>query len=104
MKRIIAAAAFALVASPALAQSFDRSPTDPIMPSHTYDPTVPSYDRAVDSSAAEERRQVASSGTTRSDLEISTEASVGATGARAGAADFEDRHVERHEGYFDPSN
>ena len=59
MKRIIAAAAaFALVASPALAQSFDRSPTDPVMPSHTYDPTVPSYDRAVDSSAAEKRRQV----------------------------------------------
>jgi hypothetical protein len=92
VKRIIAAVSFALIASPALAQSFDRSPTDPIMPSYSYDPTVRS------DALGEERRQVAAAGTTRSDAEISTEAPVNA------AADVDERHVERQEGYFDPSN
>ena len=94
MKRIIAAVSFALIASPALAQSFDRSPTDPIMPSYSYDPTVRS------DALSEERRQVAAAGTTRSDAEISTDAEAPVNAA----AEVDERHVEHQEGYFDPSN
>jgi hypothetical protein len=80
MKRLIAAVSFALIAAPAAAQSFDRSPTDPVMP--TYGVT--------------ERAQLAAAaGSTRSDVEIAD--------ARAGAT-IDDRNVERQTGYFDPSH
>jgi hypothetical protein len=81
MKRLIAAVSFALIAAPAAAQSFDRSPTDPVMP--TYGVT--------------ERAQLAAAaGSTRSDVEIAAEARAGAT--------IDDRNVERQPGYFDPSH
>jgi hypothetical protein len=97
MKRIIAVVSFGLIASPAFAQSFDRSPTDPTMPAHIYDPTVSS------SAPSEERRQVAAAGITRSDAEISNDVRDSAEDLdRAG--ELAARHAEREEGYFDPSN
>lgn len=97
MKRLIAAVSFGLIAAPAFAQSFDRSPTDPVMPAYSYDPTAPSYTRS------EERRQVAAAGLTRSDAEISSDVSDSAQDL-AGAEDLAARHIERQDGYFDPSN
>jgi hypothetical protein len=97
MKHIIAAVSFGLVAAPAFAQSFDRSPTDPVMPAYSYDPTVPFYSRN------EERRQVASAGITRSDAEISSEVRESAEDLDR-TEDLAARHIERQEGYFDPSN
>jgi hypothetical protein len=103
MKRMIAAVSFGLLASSALAQSFDRSPTDPTMPAYAYDPSAP-YGRAEERYASsEDRRQVAASGATRSDLEISTEAQAAGEEQAVGEA-LDERHLERQEGYFDPSN
>ncbi len=97
MKRIVAVVSFALITSPAFAQSFDRSPTDPNMPAHTYDPTVSS------STASEERRQLAAAGITRSDAEISNDVQDSAQDLER-AGELAARHVEREAGYFDPSN
>ena len=81
MKRLIAAVSFALIAAPAAAQSFDRFPTDPVMPTY---------------GATERSQYAAAAGSTRSDAEISTD-------TRAGAA-IDQRNVERQPGYFDPSH
>lgn len=82
MKRIIAAVSFALIAAPAAAQSFDRSPTDPVMPS--YGVTEPA--------------QLAAGGATRSDMEIATDTRADAS------TDERSMNAERQPGYFDPSN
>jgi hypothetical protein len=87
MKHLIVIASFAFLATPAFAQSFDRSPTDPTMPSATYDPTAPVIERQA------ERDGFAATGSTRSDVEISTEAQS--------VNDYTDRNVEQHKGYFD---
>jgi hypothetical protein len=97
MKRIIAVASFGLIASPVFAQSFDRSPTDPTRPAYTYDRTVSS------AAPSEERRQVAVSGITRSDAEISSDVRDSGEDLER-AEELAARHVEREEGYFDPSN
>ncbi len=89
MKRLIAAASFAFIAAPAAAQSFDRSPTDPVMP--TYGTVMPPY-------GATERAQLAAAGATRSDIEISTDTRADAT------TDERNVNAERQAGYFDPSN
>ena len=87
MKHLIVIASFAFLATPAFAQSFDRSPTDPTMPSATYDPTAPVIERQV------QRDGFAATGSTRSDVEISTEAQS--------VNDYTDRNVEQRKGYFD---
>jgi hypothetical protein len=51
MKHLIVIASFSFLATPAFAQSFDRSPTDPTMPSATYDPTAPVVERQVEREA-----------------------------------------------------
>jgi hypothetical protein len=89
MKRLIAAVSFAILATPALAQSTSLGRTSAIGPDWLFD---------FPSSAA---TQVAASGATRSDVEIATDAN--ATGG-ASAAEELSRHVENRPGYFDPSN
>jgi hypothetical protein len=87
MKHLIVITSFAFLATAAFAQSFDRSPTDPTMPSATYDPTAPAVERQV------ERDGFAATGSTRSAAEISTEAQS--------VNDYTERNVEQREGYFD---
>ena len=91
MKHLIAAVSLSLLAAPAVAQStFDRTPTDPVMPSYAYDPTV--SERAA---AQQREHYAAASGATRSDVEIAQPAPVP-------AYEYEARHLERQPGYFDP--
>ena len=87
MKHLIVIASFAFLATPAFAQSFDYGPTDPTMPAATYDPTAPVLELQV------ERDGFAATGSTRSDVEISTEAQS--------VNDYTDRNVEQRRGYFD---
>lgn len=121
MKRTIAAVSIALAASPLAAQAFDRMPTDPVMPASFYennpgwnlpqpsdtqgasvapralafettptDPVMPAAFHA--NTARNEPAQLASAGTTRSDLEIAV-----------ADARFPERNVEQQPGYFDPA-
>lgn len=92
MKRLIAAVALLVLTVPVFAQSFDRSPTDPVMPRAFYDPTSSPAQEAK----REQRPQPAAAGATRSDRETPAQAS-------AASAEFLKRHVERQPGYFDPS-
>jgi hypothetical protein len=89
MKRLIAAVSFAVLAAPALAQSNSVGRTSAIGPDWLFD---------FPSSAA---TQVASSGATRSDVEIATDANAAGIGSDAEELS---RHVENRPGYFDPSN
>jgi hypothetical protein len=82
MKRIIAAVSFAILAAPVFAaQPQGLGRTSAIGP-----------DSAFGFNITPAASQVASSGATRSDTEIGTE-----------AADYSPRHLEEQPGYFDPS-
>lgn len=83
MKRLLAAVSLAVLAVPALAQPQSLGRTDAMGPAWIYE-----FQSA-------ERTTLASSGATRSDTEIGTDA--------ADASNFVSRHVERQPGYFDPS-
>lgn len=83
MKRFVAAVAFAVLAAPVFGQPQSLGRTDPMGPAWIYDFKTP------------DRTALASSGATRSDTEIGTDA--------AAEASFVSRHVERRAGYFDPS-
>jgi uncharacterized protein YdeI (BOF family) len=83
MKRTIAAVSFALLAAPVFAaQPQGLGRTSAIGPDSVFG--------FYNSTPAQS--QVASSGATRSDTEIGTE-----------APDYSPRHVEEQPGYFDPS-
>jgi hypothetical protein len=82
MKRLIATVSFAVFAAPVLAQS--TGPTSPIGPSWVFG-----------FGPAQEATQVASSGATRSDVEIAV---------NSGEARDYPASLERQPGYFDPSN
>jgi hypothetical protein len=90
MKRLIAAVSFAVLSSPALAETgkpFEQLDVDRALPNvaertvsateYSFGGSAPYDQLALDRAAPElrvERTQVASSGETRSDVEISTEA------------------------------
>jgi hypothetical protein len=84
MKRLVAAVSFAVLAAPVFAQPQGLGPTSPIGPSWVFG-----------FNAAPLNSQVASTGATRSDTEIGTEAGL--------EAEYHSRHVEEQPGYFDPS-
>ena len=82
MKRVIAAVSFAVLATPVFAaQPQDSGRTSAIGPDSVFG------FRSMPAAS-----QVASSGATRSDTEIGTD-----------APDYSSRHAEQQPGYFDPS-
>lgn len=96
MKRLVAAVSFAVLAAPVFAQPQALGPTSPIGPSWVFGFNgAPTNSASVTAKARQDRSQVASTGATRSDTEIGTEAGL--------EAEYHSRHVEEQPGYFDPS-
>ena len=100
MKRLIAAVSLAVAASPALAQSFELSPTDPIMP-------AASYAASAGATVAQERVLAGGFEVTPTDPIMPASPLAVDKGTRAAPAlpvVREPRSAERASGYFDPAS
>ena len=100
MKRLIVAVSFAVAASPALAQSFELSPTDPIMP-------AASYDASAGATVAQERGLAGWLDAAPTDPIMPASPYAAGTEPRVAPAVSsvrELRAAERASGYYDPAS